>query len=121
MEAYWQATVALVTTVSALGSLRSQGRPLSWRAVTALAAAAAILAGWPAVEVSFIRYTPIGDGAGFISDPLSGSEGWLGDGLFAGTLILMLAYGSTSACSAAASLKRPPDGLRSRPLAGIRT
>jgi hypothetical protein len=28
---------------------------------------------------------------GAISDPLAGSEGWLGDGLFAGTLILMLA------------------------------
>jgi hypothetical protein len=50
MVAYWQVVVALVATVSALGSLRSQDRPLSWRAVTALAAAAAILAGWPAVR-----------------------------------------------------------------------
>jgi hypothetical protein len=90
MVAYWQVAVALVAAVSALGSLRSQGRPLSWRAATALAAAAAILAGWPAVEVSFMTYTPIGASAGRISDPLSGSEGWLGDGLFAVALILML-------------------------------
>ncbi len=91
MVAYWQAAVALVAAASALGSLRSQGRPLSWRAVTALAAAAAILAGWPALEVAFVTYTPITASSGTISDPLSGIGGWLGDGLFAGTLILMLA------------------------------
>jgi hypothetical protein len=91
MVAYWQVVVALVTAVSALGSLRSQGRPLSWRAGTALAAAAAILAGWPAVEVAAVTYTPVTANSGTISDSLSGSEGWLGDGLFACTLILMLA------------------------------
>ena len=91
MVAYWQAAVALVTAASALGSLRSQGGPLSWRAVTALAAAAAILAGWPAVEVAFVTYTPVTANSGTISDPLSGSGGWLGDGLLAVTLILMLA------------------------------
>ncbi len=91
MVAYWQAAVALVTAASALGSLRSQGRPLPWRAVTALAAAAAILAGWPAVEVAFVTYTPVTANSGTISDPLAGIGGWLGDGLFAATLILMLA------------------------------
>jgi hypothetical protein len=91
MVAYWQAVVALVAAASALGSLRSQGRPLSWRAVTALAAAAAILAGWPAAEVASVTYTPITANSGTISDPLSGIDGWLGDGLFALTLILMLA------------------------------
>jgi hypothetical protein len=91
MVSYWQAVVALVTAASALGSLRSQGRPLSWQAVTALAAAAAILAGWPAVEVALVTYTPATANSGTISDPLSGIAGWLNDGLFAGTLILMLA------------------------------
>jgi len=87
---YGQAVVALVTAVSALGSLRGQGRPLSWWAITALTAAAAILAGWPAVEVAFVTYTPITANSGTISDPLGGIAGWLNDGLFAGTLILML-------------------------------
>jgi hypothetical protein len=59
--------------------------------VTALAAAAAILAGWPAVEVAFVTYSPITANSGTISDPLSGIAGWLNDGLFASTLILMLA------------------------------
>jgi len=76
---------------SALGSLRSQGRPLSWRAVTALAAAAATLAGWPAVEVATVTYNPITANSDTISDPLSGIAGWLNDGLFASILILMLA------------------------------
>ena len=91
MVSYWQAVVALVAAVSALGSLRGQGRPLSWWAVTALAAAAAILAGWPAVEVAFVTYTPITANSGTISDPLGGIAGWLNDGLFAATLILMAA------------------------------
>ena len=47
MVAYWQAAAALVSATAALGSLRSQGRPLPWRAVTAFAAAPAILAGGP--------------------------------------------------------------------------
>jgi hypothetical protein len=38
-----------------------------------------------------VRYTPITANTGTISDPLAGSEGWLGDGLFAVILILMLA------------------------------
>lgn len=75
---WWQAAVALVVVASALGSLRSQERPLSWRAATALAVAAGILAGWPAVEVPFVRYIPA-------------FAGWLGDGIFAATLVLMLA------------------------------
>jgi hypothetical protein len=91
MVAYWQVAVALIVAVSALGSLRGQGRPLSWRALTAVTAAAAILAGWPAVEVSFARYTPVSANVGFISDPLAGIEGWVNDGLFAGLLILMVA------------------------------
>jgi hypothetical protein len=90
MVAYWQAAVALVSVAAALGSLRSQGRPLSWRAVTALAAAAAIVAGRSAVETAFIRYTPRPGALGTISDPLSGSERWLGGGLFAVALILTL-------------------------------
>jgi hypothetical protein len=57
--AYWQVDVALVTAASALGSLRFQDRPISWRAVTALAVAAAILAGWPAAEVAAVTYTPL--------------------------------------------------------------
>ena len=88
---YWQVGVALVTAASALGSLRFQDRPISWRAVTALAVAAAILAGWPAAEVAAVTYTPLTANSGTISDPLSGLEGWLTDGLFAGVLILMLA------------------------------
>jgi hypothetical protein len=91
MVSYWQAVVALVAAVSALGSLRGQGRPLSWWAITALAAAAAILAGWPAVEAAFVTYTPITANSGTISDPLGGIAGWLNDGLFAATLILMAA------------------------------
>jgi hypothetical protein len=43
------------------------------------------------VEQSSVRYTPITANYGTISDPLSGIGGWLGDGLFAGILILMLA------------------------------
>ena len=46
-------------------------RVLSWRAVTALAGAAAILAGWPAVEVAFVTRTPITANSGTISDPLA--------------------------------------------------
>jgi hypothetical protein len=91
MVSYWQAVVALVAAVSALGSLRGQGRPLSWWAITALSAAAAILAGWPAMEVAFVTYTPITANSGTISDPLGGIAGWLNDGLFAATLILMAA------------------------------
>jgi hypothetical protein len=37
--AYWQVVVAVVTAASALGSLRSQDRPLSWRAATTLTGA----------------------------------------------------------------------------------
>ena len=59
--------------------------------MTALAAAAAILAGWAAAEVASVTYTPITANSGTISDPLSGMQGWLTDGLFAVTLILMLA------------------------------
>ena len=33
MVSYWQAVVALVAAVSALGGLRGQGRPLSWWAI----------------------------------------------------------------------------------------
>jgi hypothetical protein len=88
--AYWEAAVALVTAASALGSLRFQDRPVSWRAVTALAVAAAILAGWPAAEVAAVTFTPLTANTGTISDSLLGMEGWLTDGLFAGTLILML-------------------------------
>jgi hypothetical protein len=91
LVAYWQAGAALVTATAALGSLRSQGRPLSWRAVTALAAASAILAGWPAVEMAFVKITSGTANSGTISDPLWGIEGWLTDGLFAVTLILMIA------------------------------
>ena len=75
MVAYWQVAVALVAVTSALGSLRSQGRPLSWWAVTALAAAAAVVAGWPAAEMAFVRYTPVTAHSGTISDPLSGIGG----------------------------------------------
>jgi hypothetical protein len=56
-----------------------------------LAAAAAILAGWPAAEMASVTYTRLTANSGTISDPLSGTEGWLTDGLFAVTLILMLA------------------------------
>jgi fructose-specific phosphotransferase system IIC component len=59
--------------------------------VTALTVAAATLAGWPAVEVASVRYTPITANSGTISDSLAGIEGWLTDGLFAGILILLLA------------------------------
>jgi hypothetical protein len=91
MVSYWQTVVALVAAAAALSSLRSQGRPLSWRAAAALAAAAAILAGWPAAEVAPVTYTRLTANSGTISDPLSSVEGWLTDGLFAVTLILMLA------------------------------
>ena len=91
MVSYWQAVVALVAAVSALGSLRGQDRPLSWWAIAALTAAAAILAGWPAVQVAFVTYTPITANSGTISDPLGGIAGWLNDGLFAAALILMAA------------------------------
>jgi hypothetical protein len=91
LVAYWQVAVALAVVTSALGSLRSQGRPLSWRAVTALAAAGAVVAGWPAAEMAFVTYTPVTADSGMISDPLRGFGGWLNDGLFAATLILMIA------------------------------
>src|SRR4029077_15484719 len=54
MVSYWQACVALVAAVSARGSLRGQGRPLSWWAMSASTAAAARWAGWPAVQVAFV-------------------------------------------------------------------
>lgn len=38
-----------------------------------------------------MRYTPSGPSSGVISDPPANSEGWLGDGLFAVTVILTLA------------------------------
>ncbi len=38
-----------------------------------------------------MTYSPITANSGTISDPLSGIAGWLNDGLFASTLILMLA------------------------------
>lgn len=91
MVAWWQVALALVTAGSALGSLRSQGRPLSWWALPALAAAAAILAGWPAVEAWSAQNTPITVTATSVSDPLSGIAGWLRNGLFAAIVILMLA------------------------------
>jgi len=91
MVAWWQVALALVTALSALGSLRSQGRPLSWWALPALAAAAAILAGWPALEVWSVKYTPITVTASSVSDSLSGIAGWLRNGLFAVIVILMLA------------------------------
>jgi hypothetical protein len=91
LVAYWQVAVALAVVTSALGSLRSQGRQLSWRAVTALAAAGAVVAGWPAAEMAFVTYTPVTADSGTISDPLRGIGGWLNDGLFAATLILMIA------------------------------
>jgi hypothetical protein len=49
---------------------------LSWWAVTALAAAGAIVAGWPVAEMAFVRYIPVTADSGTISDPLSG----IGDG-----------------------------------------
>ena len=91
MVLWWEVAVALVTTASALGSLRSEERPLSWWAVLPLTAAAVILAGWPAVEAWAVRYTPVTATSSRISDSLSGNEGWLSDGLFAVILVLLVA------------------------------
>jgi hypothetical protein len=38
-----------------------------------------------------VQYTPITAHSGALSDALAVSEGWLGDGLYAATLILMIA------------------------------
>ena len=91
MVLWWEVAVALVTAASALGSLRSEERPLPWWAVLPLTAAAVILAGWPAVEAWAVRYTPITTNSGRIADSLSGNEGWLSDGLFAVILVLLVA------------------------------
>jgi hypothetical protein len=90
--------IALIVAVAALGSVRAQGRPLSWRAAAAVAAGAAMIPGWPAIQAATVT---VSQGPVFpsgvvetLSSPLSGGLSWFNDAALACTvLVLTVAIG----------------------------
>jgi hypothetical protein len=79
-----------VIALSALVAVRSEHRPLSWPAVTAIVAAAALLGAWPAIEEASVTVTAFPGGGGIVSSPFFGVQGIVTDGLLALVAIVVL-------------------------------
>lgn len=85
--------VALTVGVAALGGVRAQDRPLSWPAAAAVAAGAAMIPGWPALQAATVTIRPAaGTASGvvaIVSSPLSGGLSWFNDGALACTVVVL--------------------------------
>jgi hypothetical protein len=90
VTSWWKLILALVIALSALVAVGSENRVLSWRPVTAVSVAAALLAAWPAVLAATVTVTAAPGGGTVAYSPLSGGEGFLADGLLAFVLIVLL-------------------------------
>jgi hypothetical protein len=91
---WWQLMLAMMTALAAVTLLVGAGsakRPLSWRVITALLAAAAVLAAAPAIESPFTTVTMVYGGGASVSNPLFGIWELLRKGLFIGLAGTVLA------------------------------
>lgn len=82
--------IALMTAVASLGGIRAPSRPLSWPAALAVAAGAAMIPGWPAIEAATVTvHESAGAGAAAAaSSPLFGAIGWFDDGALACAVVV---------------------------------
>ncbi len=88
---WWKLVVAVVTALSALVAVGSEGRQLSWRAIMAMVTAGAAIAVYPAVEAATITVSPLRAGGITISSSLFGVDGYLDYGKAAAGGIIVLA------------------------------
>jgi hypothetical protein len=90
VSSWWKLVFDVVIALSAFVAVRSEHRPLSWPAATAIAAAAALLAAWPTIEEASVTFTPNAGGGGIASSPFFGVQGFVTDGLLALVMIVVL-------------------------------